>query len=275
MLTIGTPAAAFGQGAPAPGAVTAASESGPKYTGPQNIASGHQAAATTEICPSAHNPPAILTGAKTAFAGGAEMVIVALGSSSTQGWMATTNSATYPAQLQDDLQKAFPSAHFAVLNRGIGGQDAAEEVLRLDADAMAPKPAIVIWQVGANYAMRNSDPAVFRKLVSAGIERLQGAGVDVILMDNQRSPMIMAAPEHAIIDQTLEDIAKQYHITLFSRGALMDAWQRDGAPYDKFVSPDQLHHNDFGYRCLAQALSYSIATGLTAPTDATLTTVKR
>ena len=54
-----------------------------------------------------------------------------------------------------------PSAHIAVLNRGIGGQDAAEELARLDVDVLALRPQLVIWQVGANGALRNVDPSVF------------------------------------------------------------------------------------------------------------------
>ena len=162
-----------------------------------------------DACPPGRNPPVMLPNAQKALATGAEIVIVALGSSSTQGWMASSKADSFPAQLQEDLEHAFPRAHFAVINRGIGGEDAAEEVLRLDADAIAVKPSIVIWQVGANGAMRNSDPAVFRKLVSAGIGRMQAAGIDVVLMDNQRAPMILASPEHVILDQTLQDLADQ------------------------------------------------------------------
>ncbi len=232
--------------------------------------------AVPPACPEGRLPAVNLPTARTALAGGAEIVIVALGSSSTQGWMATSKADSYPAQLQVDLNKAFPKAHFAVINRGIGGQDAAEEVLRLDADAIAVKPSIVIWQVGANGAMRNSDPAVFRTLVSAGIERLQAAGIDVLLMDNQRSPMILASPEHTVIEQTLADLAKQYHVSDFSRGSLMDLWLRNGAPYDLFVAPDGVHHNDLGYRCMTQALSLSMVEGLTPlATDSTMVSVKR
>lgn len=221
-----------------------------------------------DVCPKGRNPAVFLPHARDTLQRGVdELVIVALGSSSTQGAMASNEGSSFPALLQADLSAAFPTAHVAVLNRGIGGQDAAEEVLRLDADAIAVKPAIVIWQVGANGAMRNSDPEVFRKLVAAGIERMQAAGIDVLLMDNQRSPKILAAPEHLVIDQTLETLAKQYRISDFSRGSLMDTWMLNGAPYERFVAADGLHHNDLGYRCLAQALSQSIADGLMGRPD--------
>src|SRR5580692_2103638 len=86
-------------------------------------------------------------------------VIVALGSSSTAGSMASDSAHTYPAVLQVTLNKTLPSADFAVINRGIGGQDAPEELARLDADVIAIRPQLVIWQVGANGAMHHADPA--------------------------------------------------------------------------------------------------------------------
>ena len=88
--------------------------------------------------------------------------------------------------------------------------------------------------------------------------------------------MILASPEHTVIEQTLAELAKQYHISDFSRGALMDLWLSNGAPYDLFVAPDGVHHNDLGYRCMTQALSLSMIEGLTPlATDSTMVSVKR
>ena len=107
---------------------------------------------------------------QAALAAGTEGLIVALGSSSTQGAMASDSAHTYPAILQAALSKALPAAHLAVINRGIGGQDAPEELARLDTDAMAVHPQLVIWQVGANGAMRHADPAEFHLMVEDGVD---------------------------------------------------------------------------------------------------------
>ncbi len=194
-----------------------------------------------------------------------EVEIVALGSSSTEGWRATTIANSYPARLQADLSAAFPQSQFVVINRGIGGEDALEEVARLDSDAIALKPQLVIWQVGANGAMANSDPDVFRKLVSTGIERLKAAGIDVVLMDNQRSPMILASSGHLTLERAMADLAVKYNVSLFSRGALMDEWKHQGHDYAQYLSDDSVHMNDLGYRCLGDALAQSIEDGLRLP----------
>ena len=199
---------------------------------------------------------------RAALAQNEPIVIVALGSSSTQSWMSSDAAHTYPAILQDSLSAALPKAHIAVINRGIGGQDAAEELTRLESDALALRPQAIIWQVGANGVLRHTDIAVFRKLVLAGIKRMQAAGIDVILMDNQRAPRILASPGHILIDQALADLATENRVGLFTRGALMEGWDKEGAPYTAFISPDGLHHNDRGYRCVARALSAAIVAGL-------------
>ncbi len=191
-----------------------------------------------------------------------ELVIVALGSSSTQSWMSSNPAHSYPAVLQEALMRIFPGAHVAVINRGIGGQDASEELARLDTDVLAIRPSLVIWQVGANGALRDVDPTVYKTLLSSGIKRLQQAGADVVLMDNQRSPLILAAPKHLLIDQATAEVAAQTGSSLFARSLLMDSWQHNGVPYERFISSDGLHQNDLGYRCVGEAVAASIAAGL-------------
>jgi acyl-CoA thioesterase I len=205
---------------------------------------------------------------------GIEGVIVALGSSSTQGAMASDLGHSYPAVLQEELSAGLPDAHIAVINRGISGQDATEELARLDADVMAIRPQLVIWQVGANGALRNADPAVFRATVTAGVHRLQAAGADVILMDNQRSPALLTKSQEPVFDEALAKVAADTGAALFSRHALMLGWLRNGASLSEFIAADGLHHNDHGYRCVALALAHAILAGLT-PHDAVTAALSR
>jgi lysophospholipase L1-like esterase len=199
---------------------------------------------------------------RAALERGTEAVVVALGSSSTEGVMASDPAHSYPAALQAALERALPRMHIAVLNRGIGGQDAPEELARLQADAIAVRPQLVIWQVGANGALRNADPAEFRRMVTQGVSRLQDAGIDVILMDNQHSPRVDAAPEHGVLDKVLAQVAEATGTGLFSRAALMTAWDQEGTPALRFIATDGLHHNDRGYACVASALADAILDGL-------------
>lgn len=202
---------------------------------------------------------------RQAIARGEQAVIVALGSSSTEGAMASTPGRTYPAELQTSLSSSLPDRHVAVVNRGIGGQDAPSEAARLEADVIAVRPQLVVWQVGANATLRDSDPARFRQLVGDGIQRLQKAGIDVVLMDNQRAPRILAAKDGHEFDDVLSELAHATGAGLFSRDLLMLAWEKGGAPPSDFIATDGLHHNDLGYLCVARALAQAIIAAVSPP----------
>ncbi|GAC1348183.1 MAG: hypothetical protein NVSMB18_35580 [Acetobacteraceae bacterium] len=224
------------------------------------------------ICPASEKIALNLPHVRQVLAANQELTIVALGSSSTAGFHSSNIGHSYPAVLQADLEQALPASHVAVLNRGIGGQDASEMLPRLERDVLAAEPSLVIWQVGANGVLGRRDPAEFKQLVQSGVQRLTRAGVDVVLMDNQRAPLILASPEHDRIDQALAEVASNNGATLFRRGRLMDEWQQQGYPYALFVSDDGLHHNDRGYVCLGRALAAAILQGLGH--DAPMSTVR-
>jgi acyl-CoA thioesterase I len=225
------------------------------------------ARAAAPTCPDVPVQPVSVPHLRAALEADQEAVVVALGSSTTQSHAASDRAHSYPAVLQEQLNDSLSFAHVAIVNRGIGGQDVAEEMARLDADALAVRPVLVIWQVGANGVLRHIDPSLFKHLVAAGVRRLQRANMDVVLMDNQRAPAILGSPEHIKMEQALADVALETGASLFSRQRLMDDWQRAGYPYDLFIGPDNLHHNDRGYACVARALSQAIVAGLVGLRD--------
>ncbi len=239
------------------------------------LVAGSPAFGASDRCPATRVAPLTLPQVKEALASNSELTIVAFGSSSTIGWHASSIAQSYPAILQAELSAALPYAHIAVINRGIGGQDAAEMLLRIDADVLAVRPSLVIWQVGANGAMKDRDPVSYRKLVTDGVETLKGAGVDVVLMDNQRAPAILAAPHHLEFDEATAEVAARSGVGFFDRGALMEQWRLGGYPYQQFISDDGVHHNDLGYRCVASALAAAILEGLGKPTTLARSAIAR
>ena len=82
-------------------------------------------AARRASCSISDNPLEI---ARTAVADERELRIVAMGSSSTQGYGTTNPQFAYPAQLKMKLEAAMPGVDIHVYNKGIGGQDADEMV---------------------------------------------------------------------------------------------------------------------------------------------------
>src|SRR6185312_9954610 len=97
------------------------------------------------------------------------LTILAMGSSSTEGVGASSPAATYPSRLEAELRGRFPDSDIRVINRGKGGEDAPEELVRLERDVAIDDPDLVIWQIGTNAALRKIDPSVERDVLRRGI----------------------------------------------------------------------------------------------------------
>jgi lysophospholipase L1-like esterase len=191
---------------------------------------------------------------------GKPVVIIAFGSSSTQGWGSTSPEFTYPNRLAAQLRRQYPGADITVLNRGKGGEDAPEMMKRLQTEVIDANPDMVIWQVGTNAVLRNLDPAETAHLVEDGIARIQAAGADLVLVDPQYSPAVNAKAENAgRMVQLLGKVAELRHVGFFPRFEVMRDWhEKQSMPFDSFVVADGLHMNDWGYACFAQLLGDDI-----------------
>ena len=190
---------------------------------------------------------------------GEPLNIVAIGSSSTVGVGATSPEQTYPRQLQAALAAHFPELDVRVVNRGINGQDAPEEVARLSADVIALHPDLVIWQVGTNAVLRRDDLTADGESLRAGVAMLKGAGIDVVLMDLQYAPRVLDRTPFSMMEDLIADTADDAHIGLFRRFALMRYWQRTHpADAPAMIGADGLHMTDTGYSCLARDLAAAL-----------------
>jgi lysophospholipase L1-like esterase len=190
---------------------------------------------------------------------GRPVVIVAFGSSSTQGYGSSAPEFAYPNRLATQLRRQYPSADISVVNRGVGGEDAPEMMKRLQS-VIDLHPDLVIWQVGTNAVLRNLDPDETARMVEDGVALIQAAGSDVVLVDPQYSPRVTEHPESANkMVRLLGRVAHLRHIGIFPRFEVMREWhERQAIPINDFVIADGLHMNDWGYACFAQLLGDDI-----------------
>jgi acyl-CoA thioesterase-1 len=196
--------------------------------------------------------------ARTAVAEDRELRIVAMGSSSTQGYGATNPKYTYPAQLKMKLEAAMPGIKIHVWNKGIGGQDAPEMVDRMKADVRPEHAHLVVWQVGTNSAIRRDPIAKFADKLRAGIDIGHSLGANFVMMNLQYVPAVVALPDEEEYARVMAEVAKEKGAGLFRRFEIMRSWYNDGMPYAQFVTNDGLHLNDFGQKCIGKLLSVAI-----------------
>lgn len=191
--------------------------------------------------------------------------ILALGSSSTAGYGVSHPSFAYPAQLRIGLEKAMPSINVEVINRGIGGQDVEEMAARMLAEMEGNLPALVIWQTGTNAAIRHMPLDKFELGLRRGIGLGKSLGADVVLMNLQYVPAVVALPDEERYEEVMARVAKELGVGLFRRFDIMRSWYEDNMPYAEFVQLDGLHLNDFGQKCIGRLLTRSILKALASP----------
>jgi acyl-CoA thioesterase I len=200
------------------------------------------------------------------LANGEPLTIVAIGSSSTTGVGASSPAMSYPSRLAVELKRRFPGREITVLNRGVNGQETHEMVARFATDVIAAHPDLVLWQVGTNSVLRDHPLRPHSVLLRDGVAQLKEAGTDVVLIDMQFVPRVLAKPETQGMEDQIALSAKEQSVDLFRRFALMRNWHEvQHIPFETFVSPDELHMNDWSYACVAKLLAVAIAEAATRP----------
>src|SRR6266511_956819 len=198
---------------------------------------------------------------------GLPIKIVALGSSSTYGVGASTSAASYPSRLAEELVRRFPGHKFAVLNRGASGEDVGNMLARLDTAVIREKPDLVLWQVGTNSVLDDKAVQPHASLLREGLARLKATGADVVLIDPQYAPKVIAKRNADDMVSLIATTAKTARVCHFRRFDLMRHWhETEHLPCKAFMSLDGLHMNDWSYACLAKALGLAIAEAAERPT---------
>jgi hypothetical protein len=188
--------------------------------------------------------------------------IVAIGSSSTAG---EGGIVPYPARLQDTLRQRYGNPLIEVVNLGIGGQEADDELKRMQ-DVIDEEPALTIWQVGTNAAWKGYDLGKIAADISTGLALLKKQSMDIIVMDLQYAPALLA---HDKIDATrrmqslIMERATAAGIGVFRRFDMMRKLiEIEGRSFDALIDPgddDRLHESDLVARRIGYELYRTIA----------------
>ena len=198
--------------------------------------------------------------------------IVAMGSSSTAG---REDVVPYPHRLEMYLRvpykDRFPELRIDVLNRGRGGEEAIEELPRFDADIFAERPSLVIWQVGTNAVFHKEkyDIDKVAAAIGAGLARLRGHPMDVLLIDPQYVTAMLLddkAELSARMVSLISSEAEKAGVRVFRRWALMRHWHvHNNVSFERMLDPtdqDKLHQSDWSTFLISRALCDSITKAL-------------
>jgi acyl-CoA thioesterase-1 len=200
--------------------------------------------------------------------------IVAFGSSSTSGMLQVV---PYPARLELMLRNefgvqfmdGFGKRMINVINRGVGGEEATTEMLRIQSDVIAEAPALVIWQVGTNAVFRSNefDFEAVVKAIADGLKLLSKIPTDVILMDSQYTTAVITDEKKPLSDKMVKRISEQAEaagVDVFRRWALMQPWH---VAMRELVDPAdglQLHLSGWATQNVTEALFGQIKKAIAA-----------
>jgi lysophospholipase L1-like esterase len=194
------------------------------------------------------------------------ITIVAIGSSSTAGAGASTPAANYPNRLALELKQYFPKNQITVINRGVNGEEIADMLKRFDSAVIAAKPDLVLWQLGTNSIIRDHTISAHDSSIRDGINKIRAIGADVVLIDPQFAPKVIAKPEATHMVELIATTAKREDVDLFRRFDVMKHWAEvDHIAVETFVAADGLHLNDWSYACMARGLGLAIAEAAQRP----------
>ena len=179
--------------------------------------------------------------------------VLAIGSSSTVGLGASSPAQNYPSQLEQILERTFKGLDVVIINRGVSGESAAATAERLKTIVALETPDIVLWQVGTNDALMRVPVENFVTTVSDTVRWLKAREIDTVLVGLQYTLKVSTDPHYKAIRMALRDIATAENVLLVRRYEAMEFLER--AKSVPLTSPDDLHLNDLGYRCMAEHIA--------------------
>jgi acyl-CoA thioesterase I len=190
---------------------------------------------------------------------GEPLKIVAIGSSSTVGLWEFRPAATYPEVMRREILRLQSNATISITNSGRVGDTIPDNLARFERDVLDSKPDLVVWQLGTNDIAWGGhvDDQLKNKIVQ-GVRSLKAIGADVILMDLQYTPMVLASAYYSTMQAMIGEVARQERVGLFSRFTLMRKSIDAGLPSGALVSWDRLHNSTEGYDCVGRALARTI-----------------
>jgi hypothetical protein len=172
----------------------------------------------------------------------------------------------YPSQLEAALSAKLPGVKVRVQVFARPRETAAQMEKGFDAILGESKPALTVWQTGTVEAMRRIDIDDFRVALDEGIERLQQASSDVVLMNQQYSPrteLMIDAPQYA---EAMRFVALQHEVSLFDRFSVMRHWGELGI-FDLNEATKKIDTAARVHNCIGGLLASLIVEGANLPAD--------
>jgi len=163
----------------------------------------------------------------------------------------------YPARLEEALKQQLPGNEIKVTAHVLPKQTTANMLGTLDKILADDHPSLVIWQAGTADAINAVETEDFRASLEEGVEKIQGAGADVILVNMQYSPRTAAMLDVSAYADVMRHVAQQRNALLFDRLAIMQYWNDIGT-FDLYAATKKYDMARRVHECIGRALASQI-----------------
>jgi hypothetical protein len=184
-----------------------------------------------------------------------DITVIGTGSSGLAG----TEGAryAYPARLDEALKARLKGSDIKVTAHVQPKQTTAAMVSGMGKILSDDKPVLVIWQAGTADALSGVEPEDFRSSLDQGVEQIQGAAADVILMNMQYSPRTESMLDVSAYADVMRVVAQQRGALLFDRQALMHYWNDEGT-FDLYAATKKYDMARRVHDCIGRGLASQI-----------------
>ena len=186
-----------------------------------------------------------------------DITVVGSGSSALSGPDGVR--AAYPARLEDALKQLLAGIDVKVTAHTQPKEATAAMAAGLTKILDDDKPALVIWQAGTVDALRGVEPEDFRDKLERGIDAIEAANADVILMNMQYSPRTESMLGVEPYADVMHWVIQQRGILLFDRLAIMRYWTDEGI-FDLYAATKDYAMARRVHDCIGKALASQIIT---------------
>jgi hypothetical protein len=163
----------------------------------------------------------------------------------------------YPARLEEALRQLLPGNDIKVTAHVQPKELTADMVSGMDKILSDDKPALVIWQAGTVDAVGGVEPDDFRNSLDEGVDTIQTANADVILMNMQYSPRTESILNVSTYADIMHWVAQQHGLVLFDRLAIMRYWNDEGT-FDLYAATKNYDMARRVHDCIGRALASQI-----------------
>ncbi len=113
-----------------------------------------------------------------------------------------------------------------------------------------------MWQIGTNDVVWRGIADNAKQMLGESVKRIKAARTDVVLLDLQYAPLVLASSRYVRMEKIIADVAGEQDVGHFPRFALMK--RAIDAGVTGLVSWDGLHNSTQGYACVGIALAHMI-----------------